>query len=275
MDRQADQRDLKLLENNKYTFVVLSRILNDSCRLILTDHERLIICHSADPFPVWIWTPDEITLEEKERAWHAVTQACPMTNGYKYNLKYDLAGFFLSRAKEQGTDAAIITNLFAYDCPIPVAPKHEAVGHLYTCTWKDLEEVADIIKKFHEEVGIDQGSVDENLNKAGKLIKDNHFFFWKDPFNRTVAGCSYTPNGDLASLSSVYTFPAHRRKHYAENMVYQVTRIVEDTGAMPMLYTDADYAASNACYEKIGYVLKGKLCTIGSHSRPIQQPTLM
>lgn len=78
-----------------------------------------------------------------------------------------------------------------------------------------------------------------------------------------AAGCSYTPNGDLASLSSVYTFPAHRRKHYAENMVYQVTRIVKDTGAMPMLYTDADYAASNACYEKIGYVLKGKLCTIG------------
>lgn len=33
---------------------------------------------------------------------------------------------------------------------------------------------------------------------------------------------------------------------------------------MPMLYTDADYAASNACCEKIGYMLKGKLCTIGS-----------
>jgi len=26
---------------------------------------------------------------------------------------------------------------------------------------------------------------------------------------------------------------------------------------------DADYVASNACYEKIGYVLRGKLCTIG------------
>lgn len=28
-------------------------------------------------------------------------------------------------------------------------------------------------------------------------------------------------------------------------------------------YTFADYTASNTCYEKIGYVLKGKLCTIG------------
>ena len=33
-------------------------------------------------------------------------------------------------------------------------------------------------------------------------------------------------------------------------------------GNCKMIYTDADYKASNACYEKIGYELKGKLCTI-------------
>lgn len=43
----------------------------------------------------------------------------------------------------------------------------------------------------------------------------------------------------------------------------QVSKMAKDAGYMPMLYTDADYAASNACYEKIGYVLRGKLCTIG------------
>ena len=47
------------------------------------------------------------------------------------------------------------------------------------------------------------------------------------------------------------------------DLVYQVTKIVEDAGYTPMLYTNADYAASNACYEKIGYVLRGKLCTLG------------
>ena len=67
----------------------------------------------------------------------------------------------------------------------------------------------------------------------------------------------------MASLNLVYTRPAFRRKHYAENLVYQVTKLAMDGGYVPMLYTDADYAASNACYEKIGYVLRGKLCTIG------------
>jgi predicted GNAT family acetyltransferase len=33
-------------------------------------------------------------------------------------------------------------------------------------------------------------------------------------------------------------------------------------GYIPMLYTDADYKASNNCYENIGYILRGKICTI-------------
>ncbi len=60
----------------------------------------------------------------------------------------------------------------------------------------------------------------------------------------------------------------YRRRHYAENLVYHVTKTVEQKGFLPMLYTDADYAASNACYEKIGYILRGKLCTIGQKTKP-------
>ena len=36
---------------------------------------------------------------------------------------------------------------------------------------------------------------------------------------------------------------------------------------MPMLYTDADYVASNACYEKIGFILRGNLCTMAIKER--------
>ena len=67
----------------------------------------------------------------------------------------------------------------------------------------------------------------------------------------------------MASVNLVYTRPEFRRRHYAQNLVYQVTKQIRETGRAPMLYPDADYAASNACYEKIGYVLRGRLCTIG------------
>ena len=88
-------------------------------------------------------------------------------------------------------------------------------------------------------------------------------YFWKDAQGRHVASCRYAPNGEMASVNLVYTRPEFRRRHYAENLVYQVTVRAQEAGYVPMLYTDADYAASNACYEKIGYVLRGRLCTVG------------
>ena len=78
-----------------------------------------------------------------------------------------------------------------------------------------------------------------------------------------MASCRFQPADDTASVNLVLTHPDHRRKHYAENLVYQITMKVIEAGFTPMLYTNADYAASNACYEKIGYALRGKLCTIG------------
>ena len=43
-----------------------------------------------------------------------------------------------------------------------------------------------------------------------------------------------------------------------------VTKRALEEGYMPMLYTNADYIASNACYEQLGYILRGKLCTVSA-----------
>ena len=104
--------------------------------------------------------------------------------------------------------------------------------------------------------GNGSGFSDEEYIKAGGL------YFWKDGKGQNVASCNFAPNGSLAAIQLVFTRPECRRKHYAENLVYRVTEIAMAAGYTPMLYTDADYIASNACYEKIGYVLQGKLCTL-------------
>ena len=61
MDSFADERDLTILEDDRYTFFVLRHVIGGTCKLLLTDHERLIICFTDHPFPVWIWTPDDAT----------------------------------------------------------------------------------------------------------------------------------------------------------------------------------------------------------------------
>ena len=263
MDNFADERDIKILEDDKYTFFVLRRIIAGECKLLLTDHERLIICHSNNPFPVWIWTPDNVTKEEKEKAYGLVKENGLLTEGHTFNLKYDLADYFIGRASEDVKALSVSTNMFAYDCPNPIEPHMRVDGELHRCVAEDIDELVEFIDLFHRETGIDQESLEAYRHKGEEAIRSGSHFLWKNAEGRNVSVCCLRPNGELASVGLVYTREEYRRKHYAENLVYQVTKMAKDAGYVPMLYTDADYVASNACYEKIGYILRGKLCTIG------------
>lgn len=263
MDNFVDERDDQILENDKYTFFMLGRIMRGPCELLLTDHERLIVCFTGHPHPVWIWTPDDATKEEKEKAYGIVKENGLLAEGRTFNLKYGLADYFISRASEDGKTLAISTNMFAYDCPDPMEPRGRADGALHRCAAEDIDELVEFMDLFHRETGIDQEGLEAYRRKAEEAVSSGSHFFWRNAEGRNVSVCNFRPNGDLAALGLVYTRKECRRKHYAENMVYQVTKMAKDTGYVPMLYTDADYIASNACYEKIGYVLRGKLCTIG------------
>lgn len=263
MDHYADERDFQILEGDRYTFFVLRRIMAEECKLLLTDHERLIICHSSDPYPVWIWTPDEMSEEEKEKAYALVEENGLLTEGHTINLKYGLAEYFISRSAGDAKRLSISTNMFAYDCPDPIEPDTRADGELHRCAAEDLDELVEFMDLFHKETGIDREGREAYRRKSEEAIKSGSHFFWKNTKGRNVSVCCLRPNGDLASVGLVYTRKEYRRKHYAENLVYQVTKMAKNDGYIPMLYTDADYAASNACYEGIGYILRGKLCTIG------------
>ena len=263
MDSFVDERDLKILEHDKYTFFVLRRIIGGKSELLLTDHERLIICFTGNPFPIWIWTPDDASEAEMEKAYQIASEHSLLNGEYRFNLKYDLAKFFIERAVVDGKTLSISINMFAYDCQNPVKPTKIADGSIHQCNSEDIDELVDFMDLFHREIGIDQKDCDGYRIDAEAFINTGNMFLWKNEQGNNVASCKFTPDGNMASINLVLTRPEFRRKHYAENLVYQVTKLAMGAGYVPMLYTDADYTASNACYEKIGYVLRGKLCTIG------------
>ena len=262
MDNYIDERDQKLLEQDKYTFFVLRRIMGGKCELLLSDHEKLIICYSCEPFPVWIWTPDSASVEEMERAYQTAAANGLLDGKHHFNLKYELAEYIIRKAAEEGMRLSISTNMYAYDCPEPRKPEKTADGGIYQCREEDLEELTDFMEMFHQEIRIDIQDRERYRRDAEYFIGTGKMYFWKNAEGRNVASCKYAPNGEMASINAVFTRPEFRRRHYAENLVYQVTALAKEAGYIPMLYTDADYAASNACYEKIGYVLRGKLCTM-------------
>ena len=263
MDTFADERDYKLLSGDKYTFSVLSRIIGGDNEVLLSDHEKLIVCFTCRPFPVWIWTPDDASEDDMYSAYKCAQEHGFLDGGHRFNMKYQLAEFFIAKAKEEGLNLSVTTNLYAYDCLSPIAPVSETDGDIHKCTQEDLDELVDFFEMFREAVGIDKESREQYRVEAEEGIKSGNMYFWKNVSGKSVASCNWHPAKDMASIGLVYTRDEERRKHYAEHLVYQVTMIAKNEGFIPMLYTDADYVASNACYEKIGYVLRGKLCTIG------------
>ena len=220
------------------------------------------MCFTGQPYPVWIWTPDGVPEDEMERAYRLAKENAFLDGDHRFNLKYELAEYFIKRAGEEGLTLSISTNLFAYDCPSPVAPSVETDGALHKCTADDIDILVDFSEMFHDAVGIDKESREQYRLGAEEGLKNGTLYLWQNAGGKYVASCSWHPVNDMASIGLVYTLEEERRKHYAEHLVYQVTLIARDAGYTPMLYTDADYAASNACYEKIGYILRGKLCTI-------------
>lgn len=263
MDTFVDERDYLLLDRDPYTFFVLRRVMGGSCELLLTDHEKMILCFTGDPYPVWIWTPDHASPAELESVYGLARENGLLDGKHRLNVKYNLAEYFMKRSQQDGRPMTVYTRMFAYDCKSPIPPAAGADGTLYRCGAGDIEELTELLDLFHREVGIDQKSIAGYRSDAAAFIESGHMYFWKDDQGHNVASCKFDPDGEMASVNLVFTRPAYRRKHYAENLVYRVSLLVRDAGYVPMLYTDADYEASNACYEKVGYVLRGKLCMIG------------
>lgn len=262
MDNFVNEKDYCLINKDKYTFSVLTRIIGGKCELLLTDHENIILCLSQDPYPVWIWTEDNASDEVMEKAFLLALENSFLDGKHRFNLKYPLAEYFIERAHKEGIDLSIETNMFAYDCPSPIPPADYADGEFHMCTTDDLDTLVDFFDDFHNAVEIDKLTRDEYRVKAEEGVKYGSLYLWKNSDGVYTSSCSWHPVREMATVGLVYTRKEHRRKHYAENLVYQVTKLAGDAGYLPMLYTDADYVASNACYEKIGYILRGKLCTI-------------
>lgn len=262
MDSFVNEQDFALLRTDLVSFSVLDKILREPCAILRSDHRRLILCHSTPPYPVWIWTADGLAAEEKERAWQLTEELCPLSGGYGLMMKYELADYFTEKAKALGQNAGISKELLAYDCPAPVKPTQRAEGGLHPCEPGDLTEAAALLTRFYAEVGEHPQSEQTLLEKTAQKIANGALFFWKDPAGRTAACSGWRHNAGLATITDVYTLPAFRRRHYAENLVYELTQRAREAGFLPALYTNANYPASNACYEKIGYVLRGRLCTV-------------
>ncbi|MGN1344582.1 MAG: GNAT family N-acetyltransferase [Traorella sp.] len=261
-ENESSEDDIPLLEEEKITYSVLVSILRRPCTHIFTNHSSVIICYSSDPYPVWIWCKD-MEKEDVKRIAECLKKEFPITEGYRYNLSYELFEE-LQKVDEYFNTIPVKMSLLSYRLSFirPFLKKCE--GRLAIPQLEDLDLLAqywhDSVKEM-EEFDFD---LKHCTNTVLKKIEDGSMYIWLDGDDKIVALCSCDMQNQICKISGVYTLPNERRKGYALNLVKEVTQRILDDDLIPILYTNASFEASNACYKKIGYKPVGKLCTVGN-----------
>ena len=251
-----------LFGDDEYSFSVLARILGRACRLTLTDGERFVICHSAYPYPVWVWAMRGLSVSEYEEIYSILKAEFLGERDIRFNTGYEFAEFITKRAAKDGFLLEIADNMFAYRCDRVIPPKKAADGRMIKATEEYIETAAGYLFDFSVTVGNEKWTLEDCRTKARDFINDGRLFFWLDGKGEIGAMASFDISDDKGSVGSVYTPPEKRRHGYASCLVYGITRLIIEKGKIPTLYTDADYAASNACYTAIGYLKMGALCAL-------------
>lgn len=262
LQSQSDVEDVALLKGDDLiTYSVLARILKGECADTYTNRKSVIVCHSRHPYPVWVWCKEVSVDEDVRQIASCLKETFSFEKGFAVNLGYEL----LERLKEVDpyfVHAKIKMNLLSYrldqlnetDHPCDGAPEQATLDNLECLTklWRD--GCLEMEGMEHDE--------EFCLNHTRARIEQRNLFFWRNGDGEIVAITGRGNVDQYSNVTSVYTRPDKRRRGYAMNLVAHVTKTILDDGLTPILYTNADYAASNECYQKIGYKQVGSLCTI-------------
>lgn len=253
--------EVTALVEDPVTYAVLLNILKGECTDIYTDHENRIVCYSASPWPVWVWCRDAEDIAAVMEIGRCLKENFPVEQGYDIILSYELLdklreldGYFREAEDKMGLLSYRLDQINAIDYPCE--------GHMGLVREEEILPLVGVWLDMHMEMEGRKFTPEHCESSIRRMVEGGCLFAWRNDAGEIVALTGRGDQGEFSKITSVYTLPQQRRKGYAINLVHAVTETMLADGFTPILYTDAGYAASNACYQKIGYKLVGRLTSI-------------
>lgn len=258
---QACPEASNLLKQDAITYSVLIKILQGECAHIFTDMKNSIVCHSGSPWPVWTWCRDVEDREAVAQIAGCLKENFPVEQDFDCILSYAL----LEKLRE--TDAYFQTvnrgmGLLSYRLDHLRDINHSCGGSMGFVREGDIPSLIGVWQDMHMEMEGRSFTPEHCERSIRRRVEEKSLFAWRNDAGNIVALTGRGDQEGYGKITSVYTLPEYRRKGYAINLVHGVTKTILQDGLIPILYTNADYAASNACYQKIGYTLVGQLTSI-------------
>lgn len=120
------------------------------------------------------------------------------------------------------------------------------------------EEDKEILTKYwfddcNEMNGVEGISMEQASKDVDEYIATKKFYVLKNGDGKIVCMAGYKLLDEQARIGHVYTPKEERKKGYAANLIYQITKMLLEEGFVPLLYTDYNYIPSNRAYINAGY----------------------
>lgn len=247
----------KLVEND-LSFSVLYNILHFNCTDIFTNNKSIVICYSNYPYPIWVWVKDINNQEDVNTVKDCLKNYYLLKGDYNIIIEDELLSK-LCECDDYFKNTKIKMDLLSYRLDNLVEISYDVDGYFGLAKIEDLDYLAVLFKDMYYEMEHLEFSIEECKNKVIDHINKKTLYVWYNGLDEIVCLTSKGAFGEYSKISSVYTLPNKRRKGYAINLVYQVSKIIKQEGLTPVLYTDGSYIASNECYKKIGFYQVGRL----------------
>lgn len=257
----TSNKALKHLLKGNIAYSVLYRILQYDCKDIFHNDKSVIICYSAPPYPVWVWCKDANNTNDIISIANCIKTFYPLEKDYNVIVSYDVLNQ-LKTQDEYFKSVSYKMNMLTYQLNKINVLSRLTDGHAELANINDLDVIASMIKDMGYETEGFEFSLEESKKKVITHINTNTLYVWKNKNGKIVALTSKKVEGNYATIGSVYTLPTQRRKGYALNLVYTVSKELISNNITPILYTNENYTPSNECYKKIGFEQVGQLCNI-------------
>lgn len=248
------ERLKELLKDDRVTFSVLYSIIQRENQYLESDYENYIICYSEKPYPVWLWTKEDISDDSLNEAIKILTSKYPLSEGFTYNMRKQITDKIPNSNIETSMISYVLNELNDIDY---------ADGKLVKASIDDLEILTDYMKAFHKEIHLDLlDNLDEYREKALNRLQTRECYFFENSEGEKVALTILSNDNDHVHISYVYTVPKFRKMGYAETLVHFLCKKALENNLTPTLYADEYYAPSNNCYKKLGFEERGLIVEV-------------
>ncbi len=247
-----------LLQNDLITFSVLYRIIQQEHEYLESDYENYIICYSEKPYPIWLWTKENISDEKLNEAISKLIAKYPLSNGFTYNVRKEIANKI--------PNSEIRISMISYTLN-ELKNINYVNGKTKKATMDDFALVTKYMNNFYKEAFQDlRNDLDEYeiRKKALNGINKGEFYLFENIEGVKVALTKLSYDKDTAHIGYVYTVPEFRRMGYAESLVHFLCKMALEKNFTPTLYADESYIASNNCYVKLGFKKRGSIVELKS-----------